>query len=49
MRFEDNRSAREIAQLLHYPTPFHVYRALNTVLGELRGSLAQRGISDSQP
>lgn len=49
MRFEDDRSAREIAQLLHYPTPFHVYRALNTLLRQLRVSLSQRGISDSEP
>jgi RNA polymerase sigma factor (sigma-70 family) len=49
MRFEDNRSAREIAQLLRYPTPFHVYRALNALLRELRASLTERGISDSQP
>jgi RNA polymerase sigma factor (sigma-70 family) len=49
MKFEDDRSAREIGDLLHYPTPFHVYRALNALLRELRASLAQKGISDSQP
>ena len=49
MRFEDDRPAREIAQLLRYPTPFHVYRTLNTLLRELRVSLARQGISDPEP
>jgi RNA polymerase sigma factor (sigma-70 family) len=49
MRFEDDRPAREIAQLLRYPTPFHVYRTLKTLLSELRVSLAQQGFNDPQP
>jgi DNA-directed RNA polymerase specialized sigma24 family protein len=49
MRFEDDRPAREIAKLLRYPTPFHVYRTLKTVLRELRVFLAQQGISDPEP
>jgi len=44
MRFEDERTAREIAPLLGYPTPFHVYRAINSALGGLRKSLAEQGI-----
>ena len=47
MRFEDDRPVREIAALLGYPTPFHVYRAVNTVLQQLRRSLLQRGIGDA--
>lgn len=46
MRFEDDRPVREIADLLGYPTPFHVYRAVNGVLQRLRQSLLQRGVSD---
>ena len=45
MRFEDERTAREIASLLGYPTPFHVYRAVNTALTDLRKSLAEQGIA----
>jgi RNA polymerase sigma factor (sigma-70 family) len=39
LRFEDSRSAREIAELLGFPTPFHVYRHANRLLAQLRGSL----------
>ena len=49
MRFEDGRSAREIAAALRYRTTFHVYRALNAVLSELRQSLASRGVHDPEP
>jgi hypothetical protein len=49
MRFEDGRSAREIAVALRYRTAFHVYRALHTVLAELRLSLARRGVHDPEP
>lgn len=44
LRFEDGRSAREIGQLLRYPTPFHVYRAVNAALVELRKALRRRGV-----
>lgn len=47
MRFEDDRPAREIAALLGYPTPFHVYRAVNALLEALRRSLIQRGVADA--
>jgi RNA polymerase sigma factor (sigma-70 family) len=40
LRFEDDLSAREIASLLHYPTPFHVYRRINALLAALRRRLA---------
>ncbi len=49
LRFEDDLPVREIAKLLHYPTPFHVYRTLNTVLAGLRRSLAERGVAESEP
>ena len=46
LRFEDDRPVREIADLLGYPTPFHVYRAVNGVLQRLRKSLLLRGVRD---
>jgi RNA polymerase sigma factor (sigma-70 family) len=49
MRFEDGLSVREIAKTLHYPTPFHVYRMLNSLLGELRLALRRRGVRDAEP
>lgn len=44
LRFEDDRPAREIAAMLGYPTPFHVYRAVNALLARLRVALARRGV-----
>ncbi len=49
MRFEDDLSAREIAEIVGFPTPFHVYRRINKVLDTLRESLAGRGVEDAQP
>lgn len=49
LRFEDELPVREIATLLHYPTPFHVYRTLNALLAELRGALRQHGVGDAEP
>lgn len=48
-RFEDGRSAREIADAMGFPSPFHVYRRLKKVLEELRLRLRERGVSDSLP
>lgn len=42
LRYEDDRSAREIASLLSLPTPFHVYRRLNRVHDALRQALVAR-------
>ncbi|HEY6116622.1 MAG TPA: sigma-70 family RNA polymerase sigma factor [Candidatus Dormibacteraeota bacterium] len=42
LRFEDDLSAREIATLVGYPTPFHVYRRLKALLVSLRSRLALR-------
>jgi len=44
LRFEDDLSAARISGILGFPTPFHVYRRLNGVLGQLRAALQARGI-----
>ena len=44
LRYEDDLSASRIAAVLGLPTPFHVYRQLNDLLGRLRAALAARGI-----
>jgi len=48
-RFEDDLPAREIAKRLRYPTPFHVYRALNALLRSLRVRLSRQGITEAEP
>jgi RNA polymerase sigma factor (sigma-70 family) len=45
LRFEHDLPAREIAGLLHFQTPFHVYRRLNAVLATLRVALVRRGVA----
>lgn len=47
LRFEDDLSAREIAALLGFPTPFHVYRRINALLECLRAALAPPGRQES--
>ena len=49
LRFEDERSAAEIARMVGFPTPFHVYRRLTRVLDGLRIRLAAEGIDDPNP
>jgi RNA polymerase sigma factor (sigma-70 family) len=49
LRFDDGLSAQRIAHTLHYPTPFHVYRRINTLLARLRELLRARGIESSVP
>jgi len=44
LRFDDNLPAREIARLMDFPTPFHVYRRVNALLTGLRAVLARRGL-----
>jgi RNA polymerase sigma factor (sigma-70 family) len=39
LRYQDERSAREIASLMSLPTAFHVYRRLNQVHSSLRRAL----------
>jgi len=46
LRYEDDLSAREIAGVVGFATPFHVYRRLKALLAELRGKLNQRGMDD---
>ena len=49
LRFEDERSAAEIARVVGLPTPFHVYRRLTRLLDGLRAHLAAEGIDDATP
>ena len=49
LRFEDDRSVREITEVMRFPSVFHVYRRLNRVLEELRGRLQSAGIRDPSP
>jgi RNA polymerase sigma factor (sigma-70 family) len=49
LRFDDDLSAQEIARLLDFPSPFHVYRRVNALLAQLRRSLEQRGIVSAVP
>lgn len=49
LRFEDGLPAREIGQVMGFPTPFHVYRRLNALLGQVRVALERRGIQGPGP
>jgi RNA polymerase sigma factor (sigma-70 family) len=49
LRFDDDLSAQEIAKLLGFPSPFHVYRRVNALLGVLRRALEQRGVESAVP
>ena len=49
LRFEDGRSAPEIARLLGVPSPFHVYRRIDRLLAVLKAELTGAGIESSQP
>ena len=44
LRFVDDLAAREIAGILGFPTPFHVYRRLNQLFDQLRARLLAHGI-----
>jgi RNA polymerase sigma factor (sigma-70 family) len=48
-RFEEDLSARRIAEVMDFPTPFHVYRELNKVLTHLRRRLKALGVHDPDP
>jgi RNA polymerase sigma factor (sigma-70 family) len=48
LRFEDELSAREIAQVTGMATPFHVYRRLNHVLEALRATLRRHGLEPTE-
>lgn len=47
LRFDDGLTASEIAGIMRYPSQFHVYRRINTVLGELRAALEARGFESA--
>lgn len=49
LRFRDGMSGVEIASLLHFASPFHVYRRLNLLLAALRRRLTQLGVQSSVP
>ena len=49
LRFADELAAREIALMMKFPTPYHVYRRLAAVLEQLRAALVRRGIEESEP
>jgi len=44
LRFEDGARAREIAEVMGFPSQFHVYRRLNAVLATLKQALVKQGI-----
>lgn len=44
LRFDDGLSAAEIARIMEFPSPFHVYRRLNRLLPKLRETLSRRGL-----
>jgi len=49
LRFFDELPAREIAEVMDFPSLFHVYRRLNKVLGGLRTTMEARGFRNGQP
>ena len=49
LRFDDDLTAQEIAKLLNFPSPFHVYRRVNALLAVLRRTLEERGIESPIP
>ncbi len=49
LRFQDDLPARQIADVMDFPSPFHVYRRINRVLAVLRQALEQRGVDDPTP
>jgi RNA polymerase sigma factor (sigma-70 family) len=49
LRFEDDIPVREIAEAMGFPSVFHVYRRLKTLLGTLRRDLRDRGVEGPRP
>lgn len=43
-RYDDELSARQIAKIMSFPTIFHVYRHLNSVLRMCREALERKGV-----
>lgn len=48
LRYDDERSIREIAAVMGLPTVFHVYRRLGTALAALKRALARRGVEEPE-
>jgi RNA polymerase sigma factor (sigma-70 family) len=48
LRFEDGLSASEVSRIVGLPTPFHVYRRLNTLFALLRQQLRQAGFEEPE-
>jgi RNA polymerase sigma factor (sigma-70 family) len=44
LRFAEELPAREIAQVMRFPTLFHVYRRIDKVLRQLRATLGSLGV-----
>lgn len=49
LRFEDDLAVRQIAEVMSYPSVFHVYRHLKSLLGEIRGQLISKGVAGPAP
>ncbi len=49
LRYEDDLPVRRIASMMGFSTVFHVYRALNAVLADVRRQLEARGIARPEP
>lgn len=49
LRFEDDMSAQQIANLVGLPSPFHVYRRLTAITSALRTLLIRKGVESATP
>jgi RNA polymerase sigma factor (sigma-70 family) len=49
LKFAEGMSAREIADLMRFPSAGHVYRRLEAVLRELRQDVGRRGLEGVEP
>lgn len=49
LRFDDDLPAQEIARLLGFASPFHVYRRINVLLARLRRGLENQGVRSALP
>jgi RNA polymerase sigma factor (sigma-70 family) len=49
LKFSEEMSAREIADLMRFPSAGHVYRRLDAVLRELRTAVGRRGLEGVEP
>jgi RNA polymerase sigma factor (sigma-70 family) len=49
LRFDDDLSARQVAEIIGMPSPFHVYRRIDALLRRLRSDLELLGVHDPRP